>query len=103
MTELVERARCGVLDFFHASPDEDAVIFTANASLALKLVGEAYPFQPRGEAFEDGTPNYLSLPAVEIGLKHLHDLRSCIPTGAVCRDLPGYLPAESDLPPRLHC
>ena len=49
MTELVEQARASVLDFFHASPDEYAVIFTANASHALKLVGEAYPFQPGGQ------------------------------------------------------
>jgi molybdenum cofactor sulfurtransferase len=45
-TELVERARAAVLGFFGASPDEYAVIFTANASAALKLVGEAYPFGP---------------------------------------------------------
>ena len=48
-TELVERARTSVLDFFQASPDEYAVIFTSNASHALKLVGEAYPFQPGGQ------------------------------------------------------
>lgn len=48
-TELVERARSSVLNFFHASPDEYAVIFTSNASHALKLVGEAYPFQPGSE------------------------------------------------------
>ncbi len=35
-------------DFFNASPDEYEVIFTANASGALKLVGEAYPFRPSG-------------------------------------------------------
>jgi molybdenum cofactor sulfurtransferase len=33
-----------VLAFFRASPEEYAVVFTANASAALKLVGEAYPF-----------------------------------------------------------
>ena len=49
MTELVERARASALDFFHASPDEYAVIFTSNASHALKLVGEAYPFQVGGQ------------------------------------------------------
>lgn len=48
-TELCERARDSVLNFFHASPDEYAVIFTANASNALKLVGEAYPFQSEGQ------------------------------------------------------
>jgi selenocysteine lyase/cysteine desulfurase len=49
MTELVERARSSVLDFFSASPEEYAVIFASNASSALKLVGEAYPFQPGGQ------------------------------------------------------
>lgn len=48
MTHLVEQARDHVLAFFHASPDEYTVIFTANASGALKLVGEAYPFAPGG-------------------------------------------------------
>lgn len=44
MTHLVERARIAVLKYFNASPDEYMAIFTANASGALKLVGEAYPF-----------------------------------------------------------
>ncbi len=44
MTHLVEQARCYVLEFFNASPDKYVVIFTPNASGALKLVGEAYPF-----------------------------------------------------------
>ena len=44
--EQVERCRAHVLRFFNASPDEYAVVFTANASHALKLVGEAYPFEP---------------------------------------------------------
>ncbi|HSL82340.1 MAG TPA: aminotransferase class V-fold PLP-dependent enzyme, partial [Thermoanaerobaculia bacterium] len=43
-TELVERTRSHVLDYFRASPEEYVVIFTANASHALKLVGESYPF-----------------------------------------------------------
>jgi molybdenum cofactor sulfurtransferase len=47
-TELVERARDYVLEFFNASPDDYVVIFTQNATGALKLVGEAYPFGPDG-------------------------------------------------------
>ncbi len=43
-TQLDEHARAFVLEFFNASPDEYVVIFTQNASGALKLVGEAYPF-----------------------------------------------------------
>ena len=49
-TERVEACRRQVLEFFNASPDEYAVIFTANASHALKLVGESYPFEP-GDRF----------------------------------------------------
>ncbi len=45
-TRLVESARAYVLKYFNASPDEYDVIFSANASGALKLVGESYPFGP---------------------------------------------------------
>jgi selenocysteine lyase/cysteine desulfurase len=47
-TERVERCRSRILEFFHADPSEYVVIFTANASHALKLVGEAYPFGEGG-------------------------------------------------------
>ena len=45
-TDYAECARACVLDFFGAPPDEYTVIFTPNASAALRLVGEAYPFEP---------------------------------------------------------
>jgi len=48
MTDLVEHARLRVLNSFNAPHDEYAAIFTSNASAALKLVGESYPFQPGG-------------------------------------------------------
>lgn len=47
-TDLVERTRAHVLRFFNASPEDYAVVFTANASHALRLVGESYPFEPGG-------------------------------------------------------
>lgn len=47
-TEAVEAARQKVLAFFNATEDYHC-IFTPNASGALKIVGECYPFQ------EDGT------------------------------------------------
>ncbi len=50
MTELVESARAAVLAFFHASPDDYVAIFTPNATGALHLVGEAYPFR-EGDRF----------------------------------------------------
>jgi len=43
-TERVARCRKRALKFFNADPDEYVLIFTSNASLALKLVGESYPF-----------------------------------------------------------
>ena len=49
-TELVEHVRAAVLEFFGASPDEYEAIFTPNATGALRLVGEAYPFHP-GDRF----------------------------------------------------
>ena len=49
MTALVERARQYVLSYFNASPEEYVVIFTPNASGALKLVGESYPFAQGGQ------------------------------------------------------
>src|SRR5262245_3816036 len=42
-TALIERTRRAVLDWFNAANDYTAV-FTANATAALKLVGEAYGF-----------------------------------------------------------
>ena len=44
-TALVEETRESVLRYFNAPPDEYVAIFTANATGAIKLVGEAYPFQ----------------------------------------------------------
>src|SRR5215213_1972562 len=43
-TTLVERTRRRVLEFFNAPPGLYTVVFTQNATAALKLVGEAYPF-----------------------------------------------------------
>ena len=48
MTTLVDRVRQFVLRYFKASPEEYVVIFTPNASGALKLVGESYPFTSGG-------------------------------------------------------
>ncbi|MEE9248390.1 MAG: aminotransferase class V-fold PLP-dependent enzyme [Dehalococcoidia bacterium] len=45
-TRLVEQAREYVLEYFNASPDEYVAIFTPNATGAIKLVGESYPFEP---------------------------------------------------------
>ncbi|MFI5541746.1 aminotransferase class V-fold PLP-dependent enzyme [Nocardia sp. NPDC051900] len=43
-TAGVETARAAVLAHFNASPQDYTAIFTANATAACRLVGEAYPF-----------------------------------------------------------
>lgn len=48
MTDLVEEARNYVKHYFNASADEYIAVFTANASGALKHVGESYPFTQGG-------------------------------------------------------
>ena len=48
MGARVEATRAQILRFFRASPEEYEVIFTPNATGALRLVGESYPFGPGG-------------------------------------------------------
>ena len=45
-TDLLDAARAATLRFLDADPDAYEVVFTANTSAAIKLVGEAYPFSP---------------------------------------------------------
>ena len=48
-THAVESARTYILKSFNADPTEYDVVFTANASGALKIVGESYPFGPASQ------------------------------------------------------
>jgi molybdenum cofactor sulfurtransferase len=47
-THHVESCRRYILRFFNASPEDYILVFTVNASGALKLVGESFPFAPGG-------------------------------------------------------
>jgi selenocysteine lyase/cysteine desulfurase len=47
-TRWMETARRLVLEFFHASPTVYDVVWTANATAALRLVGERYPWTRQG-------------------------------------------------------
>jgi molybdenum cofactor sulfurtransferase len=47
-TDLVEQTRRAVLEYFNAPHGEYTAVFTTNATGALKLTGEAYPFEPGG-------------------------------------------------------
>src|SRR5579863_1036970 len=46
MTEYVERTRRQILSYFNARAEDYILVFTQNASAALKLVGESFPFAP---------------------------------------------------------
>lgn len=50
-TEVIESARRTVLRFFDVDESTHDVCFTANASAAIKLVAEAYPFSPEAGCF----------------------------------------------------
>lgn len=59
-TDLVEKVRMRLLEFFGADPIEYDAIFTSNATAALKLVGEAYPFGA-GSSFRLTADNHNSV------------------------------------------
>jgi len=44
MAECIERTRADLLAWLDADPRDYTVIFTANATAALRLIGESYPF-----------------------------------------------------------
>lgn len=48
-TQLITKAKADVLKFFNADSKEYCVIFTQNASGAIKLVGESFPFEKGGK------------------------------------------------------
>ena len=62
-TALRRTGAPSVLEFFNADPDEYVVIFTANATQALKLVGEAYPF-------DAATANTADVRQPQLGQRH---------------------------------
>jgi selenocysteine lyase/cysteine desulfurase len=59
-THEVERVRERLFDFFRADPAEYELVFTSNASGAIKLVAESFPFAP-GSRFVLATDNHNSI------------------------------------------
>lgn len=45
-TGYVESCRRKVFSYFNAAPEDYILVFTANASAGLKIVGESFPFSP---------------------------------------------------------
>jgi len=77
-TELVEAARSGVRRFFNAAEDEYEVIFTSNASGALKLVGESYPFHD-GDTYLLSYDNHNSVNGVREFARRAGACVKCVP------------------------
>lgn len=48
--------------------------FAGGTITVASVQGDKYYLAPGEAAFEEGTPNYLNLPAVEIGLKHIRSI-----------------------------
>ncbi len=48
--------------------------FSGGTVVAVAIGGDAYRLAPGYAGFEDGALNFLSLPAVEIGLDHLDSI-----------------------------
>jgi molybdenum cofactor sulfurtransferase len=83
-TEKVEEARLKVLRFFNADPESYEVVFTLNASGALKLVAEAYPWEA-GVRFLLTADNHNSVNGIrEYAAAHGVDV-AYVPLGAELR------------------
>jgi len=48
-THQIEAVRKQVLDFFNVANDDYEIVFTYNATAALKLVGECFPWSKESE------------------------------------------------------
>ncbi|RDA84593.1 hypothetical protein CP532_1096 [Ophiocordyceps camponoti-leonardi (nom. inval.)] len=70
-TEMIDLARSRVLSHLNASPAEYAVVFTANATAAIRLVGEAYPFR-RGSRLVLTSDNHNSINGLREYAKRKH-------------------------------
>lgn len=102
-TELMKQARADVMRYFHADPDEYDVIFTPNASGALKLVGESYPFQS-GSHLALVADNHNSVHGIREFARHKGARISYVPLEPhtlCCPDLRPYLENWDESKPNL--
>ncbi|CAG8811935.1 13979_t:CDS:1, partial [Gigaspora rosea] len=60
-TERVDRVRARVLSHFNASPNDYQVVFTQNATAAIKMVGEIFPWTYGKSSFRYMRENHNSI------------------------------------------
>lgn len=95
-TEVVDRARRAVLAHLRADPEEYCVIFTANATAACRLVGEAYRFTRRSR-FVVTADNHNSV----IGIREFARARNT-PVTYVPLDTPDLRTSDNAVDKALH-
>ena len=99
-TALVERARAAVLRFLDADSEQYDVCFTANASGALRLVGEAYPFG-RDSQLVLSADNHNSVNGIRTYARAAGATVRVLPLDADLRLVEGTLGAERAMAPSL--
>jgi molybdenum cofactor sulfurtransferase len=77
-TRFVVEARDAVLAWFNAPSDEYCCVFTPNATGALRLVGESYPFEPGG-LFAPTVDNHNSVNGIREYARHSGAMTIYIP------------------------
>ena len=86
-TRRIDSIRLRALDWFHASPDDFDLVFVANATAAIKLVGEAFGDHPDGFNFAYHKAAHTSLVGLREKAKSYHcfstdsEVESWIATG----------------------
>jgi selenocysteine lyase/cysteine desulfurase len=83
-TDEVERVKARVLHFFDCDPDEFDLVFTANATAALKLVGEAFPFGPQSR-YVLSTDNHNSVGGIREYARRAGSTCHCLPLDSELR------------------
>lgn len=98
-TSMLEEARRRVLRFFNASDSEYEAVFTQNATGAIKLVGESYPFR-RASMFVLTSDNHNSVNGVREFAKRAKATTTYIPLDGSLgvSDLEGKLPDAKGSP-----
>lgn len=101
-TRIIEDARARVLRFLDAPADDYAVIFTANASAAIKLVAESFPFG-KNASLVLSADNHNSVNGIREYARRAGAPVHCLPLDAELRldhpeiHLASWLPSERGL------
>ena len=92
-TESLEKARTRTLRFFNAAPDEYEVVFTANASAAMRILADAYPFR-HGSRLVLTADNHNSVNGLRVPARRRDAVVQYVPLDADLRvrDLRPWLP-----------